>query len=466
MPRVRTPAPAVNGQVSLWWRLIGGPGPARPALDGDRETDVCIVGAGYTGLWAAYYLRQIDPAMDVTVVDRAFAGYGASGRNGGWLTAALPGSRAVLAAAGSGRDGVIALERALRSQVDEVIDVCARGGIDADIVKGGELAVATSQPQRTRLLAHAAEAASWGDDDLTLLSAEALAQRLQVGGALGATFTPHCARIQPAKLASGLATLIEASGVRILEDTTVTSISPGVVVTDRGRVTAGAVLRCTEGFTAGLPGERRTWLPMNSSMIATDPLPQSFWDSVGWSGYEVLGDEANAYIYAQRTADDRIAIGGRGVPYRFGSRTDVDGHTPQRTVEELYAALLRLFPAADGVGIAHAWSGVLGVPRDWSATVTFDPVTRVGFAGGYVGHGVTSSSLAGRTLAELMTGADTERTTLPWVNRSVRKWEPEPLRWMGVHGMYAAYRYADRQESASDRPSRVAQVADVISRRP
>lgn len=459
MPCVRTPAPAFNGDVSLWWRLIGGPGAPRPSLAGDWETGVCIVGAGYTGLWAAYYLKQIDPSLDVTVIDRAFAGYGASGRNGGWLTAALPGSRAVLAKA-SGPVGVTALERELRHQVDEVVEVCRREGIDADIVKGGELSVATSKPQLARLTAHAAT------DDLILLSKDEVAQRISIAGALGGAFTEHCARIQPAKLVTGLAAVVEAAGVRIVEGTTVTSIEPGRVRTVDGCVPAGAVLRCTEGFTAGLPGERRTWLPMNSSMIATDPLPQSFWDVVGWSGYEVLGDEANAYIYAQRTADDRIAIGGRGVPYRYGSQTDVDGQTPARTVEELYAALLRLFPAADGIGIAHAWSGVLGVPRDWSATVTFDAATRVGFAGGYVGHGVTASSLAGRTLAELVCGEATVRTSLPWVNRSVRKWEPEPLRWIGVHGMYAAYRYADRRESASDRPSRVAQVADVISRRP
>lgn len=435
MPRVPTPDPAINGNLSHWWQQTGDDRTPRLSLTGDRHSDVCIVGAGYTGLWTAYYLKQLQPSLEVTVLEREFAGYGASGRNGGWLTAALPGSRSVLARGAGGRDGVIALEQELREQVDEVIDVCEREGIDADIVKGGELAVATSQPQLSRLRAHAREATAWGDRDLQVLAADELAQRLQVAGGLGAIFTPHCARIQPAKLVTGLAAAVDAAGVRILEHTDVTGIKSGAVSARHGIVHADAVLRCTEGFTAGLPGERRTWLPMNSSMIATDPLPQSFWDQVGWGGYEVLGDEANAYIYAQRTVDDRIAIGGRGVPYRFGSRTDVDGQTPQRTVEELYTALVRLFPAAAGVGIAHAWSGVLGVPRDWSATVSFDASTRLGFAGGYVGHGVTASALAGRTLAELTLGVDTRRTTLPWVNRSVRKWEPEPLRWLGVHGM-------------------------------
>lgn len=458
MLTVRAPVPASNGHVSFWWQQLGGGAITRPHLAGSRSTDVCIVGGGYTGLWTAYYLKQIQPSLSVTVVEREFIGYGASGRNGGWLTAALPGSRSVLARSG-GEAGVLALEQELREQVDEVIAVCAREGIDADIVKGGELSVATSHPQLTRLRSHLEPPAEE-------LSAEQVASRIAVDGALGGSYTAHCARIQPAKLIVGLARVVEAAGVDLLEGTPATSLEPGSVGTPFGTISAGTVLRGTEGFTAGLPGQRRTWLPMNSSMIATEPLPQSFWDAVGWSGYEVLGDEANAYIYAQRTADDRIAIGGRGVPYRYGSRTDVDGQTPQRTVEELYGALVRLFPAAEGIGIAHAWSGVLGVPRDWSATVTFDPASRVGFAGGYVGHGVTSSSLAGRTLAELALGVSTRRTSLPWVNRSVRKWEPEPLRWLGVHGMYAAYRFADRRESATDRPSSVAAVADVISRRP
>lgn len=458
MPTVRAPVPASNGRVSFWWQQLGGGAITRPRLSGSRSADVCIVGGGYTGLWTAYYLKQIQPSLSVTVLEREFIGYGASGRNGGWLTAALPGSRGVLARSG-GEAGVLAMEQELRDQVDEVIAVCAREGIDADIVKGGELSVATSEPQLARLKAHVAPPTEE-------LSAAQVASRIAIGGALGGSFTPHCARIQPAKLVVGLARVVEAAGVQLLEDTPATSLRPGQVGTPYGTVSAGTVLRGTEGFTAALAGQRRTWLPMNSSMIATDPLPQSFWDCVGWSGYEVLGDEANAYIYAQRTADDRIAIGGRGVPYRFGSRTDVDGQTPQRTVEELYGALVRLFPAAQGIGIAHAWSGVLGVPRDWSATVTFDPASHVGFAGGYVGHGVTSSSLAGRTLAELALGVSTRRTSLPWVNRSVRKWEPEPLRWLGVHGMYAAYRFADRRESATGRPSRVAAVADVISRRP
>lgn len=456
----------INGAVSHWWTELGGTPTPRPSLTGSREADVAIVGAGYTGLWAAYYLKLMKPSLDVVVIEREFAGFGASGRNGGWLTAALPGSRAVLAKRPTGHPGVVDFEAELRAQVDEVIAVCTERGIDADIVKGGELTVATSGAQQTRLWSAYEENLEWGATDDEWLDASGASQRIAIDGILAATWTPHCARIHPAKLIVGLAKAVEEMGVSIIEGTAVTSIEAHLVHTDRGRVRAKHVLRCTEGFTASLPGERRTWLPMNSSMIATEPISAAGWEQIGWEGREVLGDEAHAYIYAQRTADDRIAIGGRGVPYRYGSRTDNDGTTHDATIEQLAAALHRLLPATRDVPVAHAWSGVLGVPRDWSATVSYDPTTGLGYSGGYVGHGVTAASLGGRTLAELVTASDTERTRLPWVNRTVQRWEPEPLRWIGVRGLYVAYHQADKRELATGKSSIIAKAADLISRKP
>jgi glycine/D-amino acid oxidase-like deaminating enzyme len=274
------------------------------------------------------------------------------------------------------------------------------------------------------------------------------------------------------KLVKGLAAAVEALGVTIHESTPVTQIRPKHAVTPYGTVRAPYVLRCTEGFTASLKGQRRTWLPMNSSMIATEPLTDEQWAAIGWEGRETLGDMAHAYMYAQRTADGRIALGGRGVPYRFGSRTDNDGRTQEATVEALREILTRFFPALAGVRIAHAWSGVLGVPRDWCATVTLDRSTGLGWAGGYVGSGVATTNLAARTLRDLVQqdsgqGGRTELTDLPWVNHKVRKWEPEPLRWLGVQGMYATYRAADQRERLhpGTESSRLAKAADRVAGR-
>jgi len=281
---------------------------------------------------------------------------------------------------------------------------------------------------------------------------------------LGGCVVRNQARIQPAKLARGLARVVEGMGIAIYEQTAATVIAPGLVATGRGKVRAETVIRATEGFTAGIPGEERTWLALNSAQIVTEPLPESLWEAIGWKGHELLGSTAHAYCYAQRTREGRIVMGGRGVPYRYGSRTDVDGQTQQATMDQLHAVLTTLFPQTKGVRIDHAWCGVLGVPRDWCTTVGLDPRTRVGWAGGYVGSGVSTSNLSGRTLTDLILGQDTELTRLPWVNRSVRRWEPEPLRWLGVHSMYQLYRLADRREIAGlPRTSKLAKLADRIT---
>jgi glycine/D-amino acid oxidase-like deaminating enzyme len=346
------------------------------------------------------------------------------------------------------------------------------GGSTINAIKSGVLYIATNDAQRARLAGTHQSMLRWGNDDAVLLDAAETSARINVEGARGAVFDPHTARIQPAALVVGLARAVEQLGVPIYENTAVVGIEPGAARTTRGVVRARNVIRCTEGFTAGLPGERRTWLPMNSSLIVTEPLAESAWDEIGWAGMELCGDEAHAYIYAQRTADGRIALGGRGNPYRYGSRTDRDGATPSGTVAALRETLTRLFPALRGVGIAAAWSGVLGVPRDWCAEIAFDPGTGLGYAGGYTGHGVATSNLAGRTLRDLVLGRQSELTGLPHVGWRGRRWEPEPARWIGVHGMYAAYRYADRAEDRASRSggsggstSRVAAAADRISGR-
>ncbi|MFT4279995.1 NAD(P)/FAD-dependent oxidoreductase [Microbacterium sp.] len=449
-----------NGGVSHWWQQIGLP-PSRPPLPGDVQVDVAIVGAGYTGLWAAYYLAALQPDLRIAVLERRFAGFGASGRNGGWLTNSVTGGRE-----GYGREGGSRQQRAMNETVDEVIRVARDEGIDADIRKGGELTVARNAAQWARLRAFFAEETTWPHTDVRLWDADETAAHVRVAGATGSVWHPHCARLHPAKLVHGLAAAVERRGVRIYEDTTVLAIEPGRAVTDRGVVRAEHILRATEGFTPDLAGEHRTWLPMNSSMIVTAPLPAEAWDEIGWEGAATLGDGAHVYMYAQRTADDRIAFGGRGVPYRYGSRVDSDGRTQTRTIENLTALLRSFFPAAARVPVDHAWAGVLGVPRDWSATVGLDRGTGIGWAGGYVGTGVATTNLAGRTLADLVLGRETERTTLPWVGHRARRWEPEPLRWLAVHGLYAAYHLADRQESRGGaRTSPVARIADVVSGR-
>lgn len=453
-----------NGRVSHWWESIGQPLP-RPELPGNTTADVAIVGAGYTGLWTAYYLKKAQPRLKVVVIEQRHAGYGASGRNGGWLTNSVTGGREQYVRA-HGRDAAERFQFAMNDTVDEVIRVAAEEGIDADIRKGGEFNVAYAPAQEARIRAFAAAEQSWRSTDLQLLEADEAKAKINVAGTRAAVWHPHAARIQPAKLVDGLARAVERLGVTIFERTRVVEIAPHEVRTTHGTVSADFIVRATEGFTANLKGLHRLWLPMNSSLIATEPLPAEVWEELNWSQGEVLGDFAHVYMYAQRTTDDRIAIGGRGVPYQYGSKTDTDGETPLRTVKTLSEIMHRFFPATQGAGVDHVWSGVLGVPRDWAATVGLDQSTGIAWGGGYVGTGVTSTNLAGRTITDLILGRDTDLVTLPWVNHRVRKWEPEPLRWAATQGLYAAYGVADRSElggRASTSP--VARIADVITGR-
>jgi glycine/D-amino acid oxidase-like deaminating enzyme len=444
----------VTDAPSWWWADLGGLPAPRPALDGDRDADVCIVGAGYTGLWTAYELLRADPALEVVVLEREVAGYGASGRNGGWVLGEISTGSGQREAAGEA--AIAALERAAQDTVDEVGAACAREGIDCDFVKGGSLTVAQTAPQLARL-----RAAPRG----TLLDVDDACARVRVAGLRGARFTPHCARVQPAKLACGLAEVIERHGATIHERTPALDVAPRSVRTPHGTVRARWVVRATEGYTAALPGLERALLPLSSSMIVTEPLDAATWAQIGWEGCETLDDAAHAYIYAQPTADGRIAIGGRGRPYRFGSGTDRAGEIPEATVRRLRARLTRLFPVLRDVRLDGAWTGVFGVARDWAAAVHCDRDSGLCWAGGYAGEGVAAANLAGRTLRDLILGHDTELARLPWVGHQARGWEPEPLRWLAVQTVYGAFRTADAIEDRTGRPSRVARAADALAGR-
>ncbi len=357
----------------------------------------------------------------------------------------------------------------MRATVDEVLSVCAAEGIEADLVKHGMLTVARTPAQEVRLRASLNADRAWAvsPDELVALERRELDERVRVVGARFAVFSPQCARAQPARLVTGLARAVESLGVTIHEGTTVQALEPGLARTDRGQVRARSVLACLEGFTASLRGQRRALLPLNSAMVVTDPLSERQWAQIGWEREELLGDGAHAYVYAQRTADGRIALGGRGIPYRFGSRTDQWGITQQRTAGQLIEVLRSMFPVAAEVPVDQAWCGVLGVRRDWIPTVAYDPATGLGLAGGYVGSGVAATNLAARIMRDLVLGEPTELTRLPWVRGHPRRWEPEPLRWLGARLVYGLYRAADDQESASDDPrlSPLAKLANRISGR-
>lgn len=420
---------------------------------------MAIVGGGYTGLWTAYSLAVADPSLRIVVLEAERVGHGASGRNGGWCSALFPASLPSLAAT-AGRDAALAQHRAMRETVDEVARTAAAEGIDCHLAKGGTVVLARSRAQWTRARDEVAAARRWGrgEDDLRLLGAAEADQVLRAGGTLGATYTPDCAAVHPLRLARGLAEACERHGVTIHEQTRVTAIEPGAARTEHGDVRADVVVRATEGFTPTLPGLRRAVVPVYSLMIATEPLPAEVWDEIGLARRETFSDHRHLVIYGQRTSDDRLAFGGRGAPYHLGSRVRPAFDRDERVFAGLYATLTEMFPVLAGTRVTHAWGGPLGIPRDWCASVGLDRGTGLAWAGGYVGDGVATTNLAGRTLRDLVLGHDTDLVRLPWVDHRSPAWEPEPLRWLGINLGLRATRLADAEEALTGRPSLVARA--------
>jgi glycine/D-amino acid oxidase-like deaminating enzyme len=423
-------------------------------MPGSASADVAIVGAGYTGLWTAYYLLGADPSLRVALVEQEIAGFGASGRNGGWCSALFPVSASRLAGE-HGRDAAVAQHRAMRDSVAEVVRVVATERIEADIALGGTVVLARTDPQLRRAQAEVDEAREFGID-IELLDAEAARRHLAATSVVGGTYTPHCAAIHPAKLARGLADAVEARGASIYEQTRASAIEPGVVHTDRGTLRADVVVRATEGYTPRLAGQRRAIAPVYSLIIATEPLPQAIWDEIGLAERETFADYRHLIIYGQRTADGRMVFGGRGAPYHFGSRIDASYDRVPAVFAALQRTLGELFPVLNDVEITHRWGGPLGVARDWHASVGLDRITGLAWAGGYVGDGVSTTNLAGRTLAGLILRNDSPLADLPWVGHRSPRWEPEPLRWLGANAGLRAMTWADAAEARNGRSSRLA----------
>lgn len=441
--------------LSLWHETCDDPFTPRPPLPGDHAVDVAIIGAGYTGLWTAYSLLERDPALRVVVLDREVAGFGASGRNGGWASAIFPTSWKRIAR-DSSRDDAVRLQQALNDAVDEVGRAADAEGIDCHYAKGGYVSLARNAAQLARARAEVEYARSWGfgEDFLRLLDAQSASELAAAAGVRGGTYTPHCAALHPALLVRGLAEAVERRGGTIYERTTVTGVQGRVVRTDHGTLRADVVVRATEGYTSDLPGFHRDIVPMYSLMVATEPLSAEQLEHVGLASRPTFSDKRHLRIYGQRTADGRLAFGGRGAPYHFGSRIDPSFDHDARVHAMLRQILVDLFPGLDGVAFSHAWGGNLGIPRDWYPSVGFDRASGFAWAGGYVGDGVTTSNLAGRTLADLITGTDSDLVTLPWVGRRSRRWEPEPARWLGANAVTQLMANGDRSEARTGKPSR------------
>ncbi len=415
----------MTSMPSFWLGQLGALVP-RAALDSSLDVDVAIVGGGLSGLWTARYLLQRDPGLRVAVLERSYVGFGASGRNGGWVSALFP---VPLSKVRTVYGDVVAdeLMQALDATVDEVARQVVELGIDCDFAKAGTLLVARNRPQWARLRAAVTPPA-------VLLDARGARQRLKVSKAIGALYQPQCATVQPAKLVRGLADRLEKLGVRIYEETEVTDVGDHLLRANGYRVRAGSIVLATESYTSQFKDWRRTVLPLYSMMVVTEPLSDGQFEAIGSPQLGLsFSDERNMVIYGQITADRRIAFGGRGAPYGYGSviaPAPQHGHGMRARLEQ---TVRELFPELSDVGFADFWGGTLGVTRDWFPRVEVDSRRGLTKIYGYAGDGVAMTNLMGRLVAQQVLSPATPSVVGKVFARPPRLWEPEPLRYLGIN---------------------------------
>jgi len=442
--------------VSFWLETAGNLAP-RPALGESIHADVAILGAGYTGLWTAYELLERDPSLNVVILEREIAGYGASGRNGGWCASDTGASLGLLSRR-FGRDRARAVQLAMYEAVDAVGRVAERETIDAEYRKGGLLLVARGEGQLPALRDTYDDYAHAGfEDRYQLLDASQLGERVHVHDGLAGIYTRECAVVHPGKLARGLAAAVERHGARIYEQTAVTAWQSGrhpALRTAHGDVHASTVVLAGEAYLSQLRPLHRALLPVYSLIVLTEPLTDAQWETIGWHQDECMASMRLTVDYLSRTVDGRILVGGRGAPYLYGSvmREEMSRHAPTHAM--LRDMLTDWFPTLKGVRFTHAWGGAVGVPRDFIPSIYYEPDTGVAAAHGYTGHGVGFANLAGRILAELITGQRSELSELPFVGHRSPKWEPEPLRWIGVRGVQAGLSRVDARRTRAQRATR------------
>ncbi|MBW3620378.1 MAG: FAD-binding oxidoreductase [Actinobacteria bacterium] len=457
----------MTGTVSYWLADAEDGRSPRAPLDGDRSADVVVVGGGFTGLWTAWELLRREPSLDVVVLEAETVGFGASGRNGGWCSPGLGVSVAELARRTSPETARWTVE-VLRATVDEVGRLTAEAGLDIGFRKGGILRVARGPHEVPSMHATLDDLAALGlAGGCDVLSPSALAERVHVAGALGALWDPHGAVLHPGRLVRGLARLVEDAGGTVHEGTTVERVEPGAhpaVVTPQGRVRASTVVLATEAWLSQLPGWTREVLPVYSLVVLTEPVPDELADRIGWKGDECLSSHRATVDYLSRTPDGRILFGGRGAPYHFGSAIDPAYDTHEETHAMLRRMLVDWFPDLGDIRFDAAWGGALGMPRDFMPSMWHDPATGIAAAYGYTGQGVTTARLSGRVLTDLILDGETPLADLPMVGHRPRRWEPEPLRWLGARLVQRGLQAVDDRAERTGEPPTGRTLAERLIR--
>jgi glycine/D-amino acid oxidase-like deaminating enzyme len=439
--------------ISLWMDQLDESLTPRPPLDQDICVDVAIMGAGYTGLWTAYYLKQQLPNLKIAIVEAEIAGFGASGRNGGWLMGELSGQDTLLQ--NLNKQQRTLGHRIIHNIPDEVADVLEKEKIECDYKKGGVLYVAARYPEQTERLEkyfQSFEDLGYEKSDHYWLNQKELTKKINIYDAKAAIYSPHCASIHPAKLVRGLAKTVENLGIKIYEKTPALNWTKGMVETPNGKIKTKWVVPALEAYGSTLKQSlyplKKYHLPVQSLIIATEPLTEKLWLELGLKDGEVFSDFSRQVTYGIRTKDNRLVFGARG-SYRFGGKLRHDFKLTETELNLRKDIMIDLFPQLKDVAITHAWGGNLSMARKFHPHMLIDQDNQFAIAGGYGGEGVGASNLAGRTLADLILGKKTDLTSMPWVHKKgsmsyLKKWEVEPIPWVGYKTVIRSFDLEDK----------------------
>lgn len=411
-----------------------------PRLNQDINTDIAIIGGGYTGLWTAYYLKQEAPDLNIALLESRHCGFGASGRNGGWLMGNLAGEHHWLPKLPQAeQQQTISL---ITGIVDEVKRVCDKESLDIDFQHGGTIYSACRYPEQEQIqrdLLSSLRQCGYSGDDYRWLDASDMQQQLRIRNGYGRIFTPHTAAIHPGKLVSALVETITKLGVTIYENTSVTRVDPRHIQAGQHSVKADIIVNATEAYNLLQPRHRPYILPIQSRVIATAPMDASIWDQIGLQQRQTFSDASRLVTYGQRTADNRLVFGMRG-NYRYGAKPQPEFHGSESDFLQIRKTIGDLFPALADTEFTHQWGGSLGITKTDTPFALYEPHSGIAQAGGYGGEGVGATNLMARTLTDMIFHKQTELTAAPWAKqglaeKQLRRWEPEPLRWIGYNGI-------------------------------
>jgi glycine/D-amino acid oxidase-like deaminating enzyme len=425
--------------VPFW---LDRPRPAdAPPLAGAADADLAIVGGGFTGLWAAVLAKRERPDRDVVLLEAETAGWGASGRNGGFvdasLTHGLPNGASRFAAE------LEALEALGRENLAELKADLERHRIDAAWEEHGLLSVAT-QPHETSDLEEEAALLRRFGWDADVLDRDAVRAEVASPTYLGAVHQrTGVGLVDPGALALGLRRAALALGVRLHERTPVTRATPEELTTPAGSVKARAVLLATGAYPPLTRAIRRLVAPVYDYVLVTEPLSAAQRGALGWERRQGIADRGNRFHYYRLTPDGRVLFGGYEALYHFGNRVDPRLDTHPRTFSMLQEHLLATFPALEGIGITHAWGGPIDTCSRFCVTFGRALGGKAVYAVGYTGLGVAASRFGARTALDLLDGAETDRTRLKLVRSRPLPFPPEPARWAVIQATKRALARAD-----------------------